>query len=474
MSHMSKKAILLLTIPILILAYLAIFSSPAQAVDSLQATATPPPEDAPIDAPDRVDVQPTARDDEIRQRLQDILEATGWFVEPNVRVQDGVVFLSGQTESAEYRTWAGDLARSTQDVAAVVNQVEVLEPSVWDFTPALNGLREQARRLVRSLPLMGLSLLILIIAWFLARLAIRSARISLEHRNVSPLLRSVLARGAGILVLLLGLYLVFYVAGLTGVALTVLGGTGLLGIAIGIAFRDIAENFLASVFLSVQNPFRSGDLVEIGGTEGFVQRLTTRTTVLMTPDGNHVQIPNATVYKSIIYNYTSNPNRRDDFIVGIGYDDAVTEAQEVALNVLAEHPAILEDPEPLVLVENLGAATVDLHIYFWFDGSQHSPFKVKSSVIRLVKLAFQESGISMPGEQRELIISHEVPLRLLEPQAPDGDGGRRTHARESAAISTGAEGGLRSEAEEIEKQARQSRLPEEGQNLLESSPPDDS
>jgi small-conductance mechanosensitive channel len=443
-------------------------------VDSLQATATPSPEDAPIDAPDRVDVEPTARDDEIRQRLQDILEATGWFTNPDVRVQDGVVFLSGQTEDDEYRTWAGDLARSTQDVAAVVNQIEVLEPSIWDFQPVLNGLREQARRLVRALPIIGIGLLILIAAWFLARFTIRNTSISLEHRNVSPLLRSVLARGAGVLVFLLGLYLVFSVAGLTSVALTVLGGTGLLGIAIGIAFRDIAENFLASVFLSVQSPFRTGDLVEIGGTEGFVQTLTTRTTVLMTPDGDLVQIPNATVYKSVIYNYTSSPNRREDFIVGIGYDDAVTEAQEVALNVLAEHPAILEDPEPLVLVENLGTATVDLHIYFWFDGSQHSPFKVKSSVIRLVKLAFQESGISMPGEQRELIISHEVPLRLLESQAPDGDGGPRPHAHESAAISTGAEGGLRSEAKEIEKQARQSRLPEEGQNLLESPPPDDS
>ena len=466
--HARKLAPLLLLAAIL--ASFALLSTPAQAGDRLQATATPPPEDAPLDAPDRVDVRPTARDDEIRQRLEDILDATGWFIEPGVRVQDGVVFLSGQTENADYRTWAGDLARSTQDVAAVVNQIEVLEPSIWDFSPALTGLREQARNLVRGLPLIGVSLIILIIAWFAARFTIGSARNSLDRRNISPLLSNVIARAAGIVVFLLGLYIVFYVAGLTGVALTLLGGTGLLGIAIGIAFRDIVENFLASVFLSVHNPFRAGDLVEIGGTTGFVQTLTTRTTVLMTQDGNHVQIPNATVYKNIIYNYTSNPNRREDFVVGIGYDDAVTTAQEVALDVLARHPAILEDPEPLVLAENLGTATVDLHIYFWFDGSEHSLFKIKSSVIRLIKRAFQEAGISMPGEQRELIISHEVPLRLVQPQpeqVTEAPATGQPPAGETDEVSTGAEGGLRSEAREIEKQARQSRLPEEGQNLLE-------
>ena len=109
-----------------------------------------------------------------------------------------------------------------------------------------------------------------------------------------------------------------------------------------------------------------------------------------------MQVPNSTVFKSTLRNFTSNPNRRDDFIVGIGYDDSITFAQEVALKVLAEHPAVLHDPEPLVLVENLGSSTVNLRIYFWLDGGQHSWAKVKSSVIRLTKRAFQDAGISLP------------------------------------------------------------------------------
>ena len=156
------------------------------------------------------------------------------------------------------------------------------------------------------------------------------------------------------LVFLFGIYIVLRVSGLTQLALTVVGGTGLIGLAVGIAFRDITENFLASIFLSMQRPFETGDLVEVTGVTGYVQQLNVRTTILMTLDGNLVQIPNASVYKSNLRNFTTNSNRREDFVVGIGYDDSINEAQEIARKVLADHPAVLNDPEPSVLADSLG------------------------------------------------------------------------------------------------------------------------
>jgi small-conductance mechanosensitive channel len=277
----------------------------------------------------------------------------------------------------------------------------------------------------------------------------------------------------GVLIFLLGLYLVLRIAGLTRLALTLLGGTGLLGLVIGIAFSDITENVLASILLSVQRPFRVGDLVDIAGVVGYVQQLNVRTTVLMALSGNHVQIPNATVYKSIIRNYTSNPNRREDFTIGIGYEVGILDAQTVALQVLAAHPAILQEPEPWVLVDSLGPTTVNLRIYFWLDGSHHSWLKVKSSVIRLVKRAFQEQGISMPDEAREVILPQGVAVHLVD--GPPHDAGtsreRSPAAQEPHVIATPAEGGLQTEAEQLEAQARQARQPEAGENLLQASPP---
>ncbi len=423
----------------------------------------------------RVDVNPVAHDEEIRERIQSVLEATDWFTDPRVRVEQGVVFLNGRVDSAELRTWAGDLARSTQDVVAVVNRLEVVEPPVWDFSREWSSVSMLWRDFVRALPFFLLGLLILAASFGAAMLATRATLRLVRVRIQARLLRSVIARSVGTLVVLCGFYLILRVAGRTQLALTLVGGTGLIGLIIGIAFRDITENFLSSIFLSMQRPFETGDLVEISGVTGYVQRLNIRTTILMTLDGNLTQIPNASVYKSTITNYTTNANRRESFVVGIGYDDAIDSAQETARKVLAEHPAVLKDPEPSVLVDGLGSATVKLRIYFWLDGRTHSWLKVRSSVIRLVKRAFQQAGISMPDEAREVVFPRGVPITMREGK-PDEARAAVPRAsvvagvpEEHDVVSTKAEAGLYSESAVIEEQAQQSELLQEGENLLPSS-----
>lgn len=424
-------------------------------------------------APATVDVKPVARDEEIRKRLQSVLDATGWFADPQVRVEEGVVFLEGRVETDHLKKWAGDLARNTQDVVAVANRMEVLEPSMWDFSPAWGGLRVLWRDFIRSLPFFLFGLLILTLSAGAGVLATRGSRRFLRQKVRANLLRNVMARGMGVLVFLFGVYIILRVSGLTQLALTVVGGTGLIGLAVGIAFRDITENFLASIFLSMQRPFETGDLVEVTGVTGYVQQLNVRTTILMTLDGNLVQIPNASVYKNNLRNFTSNSNRREDFAVGIGYDDSINDAQEIARNVLADHPAVLNDPEPSVLVDNLGSSTVNLRVYFWLNGREHSWLKVRSSVIRLVKLAFQKHGISMPDEAREIVFPHGIPVTILDGKLADAHGAKagkgpppESRHEELAAVSTKAEAGLYSEAVVIEGQARQAQPLKGGENLL--------
>jgi small-conductance mechanosensitive channel len=267
------------------------------------------------------------------------------------------------------------------------------------------------------------------------------------------------------------------VSGLTQLALTVVGGTGLVGLAVGIAFRDITENFLASIFLSMQRPLETGDLVEVSGVTGYVQQLNVRTTILMALDGNRVQIPNASVYRSNLRNFTTNSNRRKAFDVGIGYSDTINEAQEIALKVLTDHPAVLSEPEPLVLADSLGKATVNLRVYFWINGRKHSWLEVRSSVIRQVKRSFQQHGISMPDEAREVIFPQGIPITML-----DGKQAGTPEAQEKAQLSAGgpseeldvvstkAEDGLESEAGVLDEQARQAQPLREGENLLPKAP----
>lgn len=421
--------------------------------------------------PEQINVQPETEDPDIENRLTGILQATGWFTEANVEVNEGVVFLTGSTESIDYKRWAGELARNTQDVTAVVNQIEVAEPDIWNYEPAFTGMQELWRSIMRAIPFLIFGLFVLLFFWGISLLAAKAARASLRKREMNKLLQDITARSVAVVVFLFGLYIVFHVANLTGVALTVLGGTGLLGIVLGIAFRDITENFLASIFLSVQNPFRAGDLVEINGNRGFIQSLTIRATLLMDLDGNHLQIPNSTVYKGNILNYSSNPNQRTTFIIGIGYDDSITSAQEIGARILEKHPAVLKDPEPWILVDKLAASTVNLQFYYWVDGSKHNLYKVKSSVLRLVKAAYEAENISMPDEAREIVFPKGVPVTMMDrdiphPQKPGPKKSADSKPAEESKIVTDAEGELKNSDDVIREQARKSRVPEEGEDLL--------
>ncbi len=426
----------------------------------------------PFQAPEKVDVTPLAQDKEIKKRLQKVLVATKWFLNPGVWVNEGIVFLQGEAESAEVRKWASELAHNTQDVVAVVNQMTVRQPLLWDFSPAWQGVLVLWHDFAISLPFIAFGLITFAISVGLGILMTRGSRKLLARKVRSKLLRDFIARAIGIFVILIGMYLILRISGLTQLALTVLGGTGLIGLILGIAFRDITENFLSSIFLSIQQPFKTGDLIEVTSVTGYVQQLNMRTTVLMALNGAIVQIPNAVVYKSNLKNFTTNINRREDFVVGIGYDDSIIEAQEIARKVLAEHPAILRDPEPWVLADNLGTTTINLRIYFWLNGTEYSWLKVRSSVIRLVKRAFQEHGISMPDAAREIIFPDGVPVTITEQTAVETPAPtqhkpslKASSPKSSEEISTKAEVGLSSEDQVIQEQARKIPM-ESSKNLL--------
>ncbi|MFN7023483.1 MAG: mechanosensitive ion channel domain-containing protein [Pseudorhizobium sp.] len=418
-------------------------------------------------AGESVPVTEVVADAALADRLAAILNATGWYEAVQVRVDEGVVTLEGISDTAEHRTWAVELAGKAEGSIAVVNKLAVASDFSSTFDRAAGEVEQLSRRAGEILPLAVLALAIVAATWAVAAIVAAVARRLLAQRIPSPLLRGVVVKTISIPVLLLGVYFVLQVAGLTRLAVTVLGGTGLVGIIVGFAFRDIAENFLASLLLSVRNPFRTGDLIEVAGETGIVQNLNTRSTVLLTLEGNHVQIPNAAVFKNTIKNYSSTPTRRAEFLVGIGYDASVPQAQSLILEILRGHPAVLEQPEPLVLVDELGAATVNLRVSYWFDSRTYSPAKANSALLRLCKNALLEAGIELPDTAREVVFPRGVPF------VPMGEGqpvppvmGPRGDARGSdTQDATAGEGGLTNEANDVRGHL-QGEVPEASENLL--------
>ena len=397
-------------------------------------------------AQEKVEVVPAADDAAIAERLERILTATGWYAWPDVAVQGGIVTLDGAAQTVEQRNWAGTLAEKVEGTIAVVNRIKV----ETDLKSTFGRTRDEIVRLydqaVQTWPLFALALVILAATWLLSKGVAILAYVFFRSRIEAPLLLSIVVRAFSVPIFLLGLYFVLQAAGLTRLALTILGGTGLAGIIVGFAFRDIAENFLASILLSVRNPFRTGDLIEVAGHTGIVQNLNTRSSVLLTLDGNHVQIPNAIIYKSTITNYSSMPSRRAEFTIGIGYDSSTAKAQNIIAEILRAHPAVLDEPEPLVLVDTLGDATVNLRIYYWFDSATFAPNKINSALLRLSKNALIEGGIELPDPAREVVFPKGVPLTRTQfvPRTKMSDKKGRASSAETSAV-TASEGHLAKE-----------------------------
>lgn len=436
---------------------LSAFPASAQTVASEDDTSAPVKD---------VSVEPVARDEQIAERIGEILDATGWYAEVRVTVDDGVVFLDGVTDSTDHRTWARDLAAKTQDVVAVVNRLDVVAEADWTFAPAMEALDEVGVRLVRFLPLVVLALIVLPLTWWLSSLAARGLRLFFLGRVESQFLRSVVARTLALPIFFVGLYIVLQAAGLTQLAFSVVGGAGVIGIIVGFAFRDIAENFLASLLLSVRQPFRTGDFIEVQGMQGTVRSMNTRSTVLISLDGNHIQIPNAAVFKNTITNYTASPERRDQIAIGIGYDASISGAQGIIQSVLERHEAVMADPQPMVLVEALGSSTVNIVAYYWVDVSTYSLPKVRSAILRLMKKALMEAGVSMPDDAREVIFPEGVRVITERPDTQQVLPPPEPAPRESAAQQTKAEADLDSDEAEIASRADAADIPEDKGNLL--------
>jgi small conductance mechanosensitive channel len=435
-----------------------------------------PPTDLVV-AESQVGVTITTDDASIESRLRRVLSATGYFEHVEIRVKDGVVILTGSVVDPSAKEWVGGLVAKTEGVVAVLNRISPQESPFLDLTPALAELRATWRAFVGVLPRLAIALLVLVGMGFSVGFALRLLRKPLERRVASELLRAVIDKSLLVSLSLLVVYVFLRISGLTQVAVTVVGGTGVLGIVLGFAFRDIAENFLASVLISWQKPFRYGDTIEVDGHRGVVQRVTPRGTILMDFEGNYIQIANSQIYKSTIKNYTANPKLRQQFAVGIGYETGLVEAQSTIMRVLEEHSAVLDDPKPMVLVEELGSATVSLRAYFWIDGTKHSYLKVRSALVRLTLSALQQAGVSMPDDAREVIFPRGVPVTLLR----DGEHRESEPAAQARPAKpppvddhgagqevTASEGGLSSETSEVNEQVRASRCPEEGRDVMAS------
>ncbi|MDN7137232.1 mechanosensitive ion channel family protein [Pseudidiomarina sp. 1ASP75-14] len=258
------------------------------------------------------------------------------------------------------------------------------------------------------LPLFVIAIIVVVLFWFLGGWLSRRTG-WMKRVGMSELATLLGKRVVRLLVTAVGVIIGLELLNATALFSAVLGVAGVFGIAVGFAFRNIVENYLAGILLSARNPFRIGDVIQIGEFTGNVVRLTSRDTVLMTLDGNHLRIPNSVIITSSMTNFTLNPLRRVDFYVDITPDADLADARQLCVSILHQMKGILDEPAPQCLIHELGASTVVLRVLGWVDQRQTDVLKIRSEAIRFVKQGFDEAAIEMPEPTYRLRFETELP-----------------------------------------------------------------
>ena len=351
-------------------------------------------------------------DEQIHARISGIFAHVPGLDRVTVAVDGGVVLLEGRVDDQEARERAEALADRVAGTVVVVNDISRDLSVATRLRAALRNFLVYLQGLLLSAPLLLLALAIVGLALLLARLAGRATGLY-QRISANWFVRDLVRQVVQLAIVLTGVITALTLLDATALLGSVVGALGILGLAIGFATRDTVENYIASILLSLRQPFRHEDYIRIDDIEGTVLRLTPRATVLMSMEGNHLRVPNAKVFKATITNFSRNPLRRFEFTVGVDTGIELTRPSEIALATLGAMPSVLDSPAPTCLIEALGDSSVILTVRAWMDQREDDFLKVRSEAQRLVKEAFDDAGIVMPEP------IYNVNLRRSRPVGPE-------------------------------------------------------
>ncbi len=361
-----------------------------------------------------INIEKTVDDRVVKKTLSDLIAQYPGVRHVTVVVHDGVVTLEGQVEDDDTRDDVTEFTRRVEGVRLVLNRMKTDVQVLTAHQLAAQVLGEIWTAVSRKWLVVIMAVAFFALFALLARTFNKYSETLLSVFVTNPLLRSVVGSFVGSLLIICGLMVALSILNLTHAVLSILGLAGVVGLAIGFAFRDITENFIASILLGVRRPFRVGDYVQVAGQAGIVKTLNTRATVLVTLEGNHVRIPNATIFKEIMVNSSASATSRGTFDVLIPYSVSTATAMEAITKAMQSQEGILADPPPRALVEALELNGVRLRTYYWMPSAGVDGFKLNSDAKLKAKVALQEAGIAPPPWAGTLSILGRVPIDVSE------------------------------------------------------------
>ncbi len=290
-----------------------------------------------------------------------------------------------------------------------------------EISTLLDKMQAMLNGFILLLPNMVLALVVFAIFFFVARaikkVVINVTRDRRQARNLGMVLGR-LAQGTTILV---GLFIALSIVIPSLKASDLVQLLGISGVAIGFAFRDILQNFLAGILILLTEPFQIDDQIVFKDFEGTVENIQTRATVIKTYDGRRIVIPNSELFTNSVTVNTAFDKRRLEYDVGIGYGDDIDEARRLILEAIHETDRVLETPAPDAIVVELAGSTVNIRARWWVNPPRRADvLDLQDRVLTNIKNKLMANGIDLPFPTQQILFHDQT-------EATDGD---RTGQRE--------------------------------------------
>lgn len=290
-----------------------------------------------------------------------------------------------------------------------------------EISTLLDKMQAMLTGLIILLPNMVLALTVFAIFFFIARSVKKIIKKLTRDRRQAHNLGMVLGRLAQGTTILVGLFIALSIVIPSLKASDLVQLLGISGVAIGFAFRDILQNFLAGILILLTEPFQIDDQIVFKDFEGTVENIQTRATTIKTYDGRRIVIPNSELFTNSVTVNTAFENRRLQYDIGIGYGDDINEARQFILKAIHETEGVLETPAPDAIVVELAGSTVNIRARWWVHPPRRADvLDLQDRVLTNIKNKLTANGIDLPFPTQQILFHDQT-------EATDGD---RTRQRE--------------------------------------------
>ncbi|HKK44107.1 MAG TPA: mechanosensitive ion channel [Balneolaceae bacterium] len=276
-----------------------------------------------------------------------------------------------------------------------------------EFTKAYNlvadKLQNWINNLIQMLPNLAVALVVLIVFYVTGKLIKKAVNKLLSKVTHNKTIIHLLETIVSVLVIGIGVFIALSILKLDGAVTSLLAGAGIIGLALGFAFQDIASNFISGIILSIRHPFGIGDIIETNSFYGTVQKMNLRNTIIRTPKGQIVYIPNKNVFENAMLNFTRSGERRIDLSCGVSYGDDLEKAKEVAVEAVKSLDNYNDDKGVEFYYDEFGGSSINFKIRFWVNFRTNPDYwSARSDAIIAITKKFDENDIMIPFPIRTL------------------------------------------------------------------------